>query len=70
VQIDGQVARSVGEIVGQAPAVLFTPDDLEIVKGPAAVRRRLLNIAISQITPRYLADLYRYRRATQASGAR
>jgi len=63
VQIDGQVARSVGEIVGQAPAVLFTPDDLEIVKGPAAVRRRLLNIAISQITPRYLADLYRYRRA-------
>ncbi len=63
VQIDGQVANSVARVVGQAPAVLFTPDDLEIIKGPPGVRRRLLNMAISQITPRYLADLHRYRRA-------
>ncbi len=63
VQIDGQVASSVARVVGEAPAVLFTPDDLEIVKGPAGVRRRLLNMAIAQITPRYLADLHRYRRA-------
>jgi len=63
VQVDGQVADSVSRVVGQTPAVLFTPDDLEIVKGPPGVRRRLLNVAISQITPRYLADLHRYRRA-------
>ncbi len=65
VQIDGQVANSVARVVGQAPAVLFTPDDLDVVKGPPGVRRRLLNMAISQITPRYLADLHRYRRALQ-----
>jgi len=63
VQIDGQVANSVARVVGQAPAVLFTPDDLEIVKGSPGVRRRLLNVAIAQITPRHLADLHRYRRA-------
>jgi len=63
IQIDGQVANSVARVVGQAPAVLFTPDDLAIVKGPPGVRRRLLNMAIAQITPRYLADLHRYRRA-------
>ena len=63
VQIDGQVANSMAGVVGQAPAVLFTPDDLEIVKGSPGVRRRLLNMAISQISPRYLADLHRYRRA-------
>jgi len=63
VQIDGQVANSVARVVGEAPAVLFTPDDLEIVKGSPGVRRRLLNVAIAQITPRYLDDLHRYRRA-------
>ncbi len=63
VQIDGQVVSSVARAVGQAPAVLFTPDDLEIIKGPPGIRRRLLNMAIAQITPRYLADLHRYRRA-------
>ncbi len=63
VQIDEQVVHSVARVVGEAPAVLFTPDDLEIVKGPPGVRRRLLNMAIAQITPRYLADLHRYRRA-------
>ncbi len=65
VQVDGQVVNSVVRAIGQAPAVLFAPDDLEIIKGSPGVRRRLLNMAIAQISPRYLADLHRYRRALQ-----
>ena len=63
IQVDGSGVDSAARVVGQAPAVLFTPDDLEVIKGSPGVRRRLLNTAIAQIIPRYLADLHRYRRA-------
>ena len=63
VEVNGVLCDSVQQVVGQAPAVLFSPDDLQLVKGPPAVRRRFLNTAISQLMPRYLDDLLRYRRA-------
>ena len=43
--------------------MLFSPDDLQLVKGGPGTRRRFVNIAISQLMPRYLDDLLRYRRA-------
>lgn len=63
IEVNGVVRDSVLQVVGQAPAVLFSPDDLQLVKGAPGVRRRFLNTAISQLTPRYLDDLLRYRRA-------
>ncbi len=63
IEVNGTVCASVREVVGQAPAVLFSPDDLQLVKGAPAVRRRFLNTAIAQLIPRYLDDLVRYRQA-------
>lgn len=63
IEMNGVVRDSVLQVIGQAPAVLFSPDDLQLVKGEPKVRRRFLNTAISQLTPRYLDDLLRYRRA-------
>ena len=34
--------------------IIFTPDDLEIVKGSPSVRRNLLNIELSQISKQYI----------------
>ena len=48
---------SPAEITGRVTAVLFCPDDLSLVRGGAALRRRLLDAAISQLRPGYAALL-------------
>ncbi len=51
------VKKTASELSGQVNAVLFCPDDLNLIKDGAAVRRRLLDNAISQIRPRYVEIL-------------
>lgn len=45
--------RSAGELSETVNTVLFCPDDLNLIKEGAAVRRRLMDNAICQIRPRY-----------------
>lgn len=47
------VKKTSGELSSVINAVLFSPDDLNLIKEGAAVRRRLMDNAISQIRPRY-----------------
>lgn len=47
------VKKTAGELSQVVNAVLFCPDDLNLIKEGAAVRRRLMDNAISQIRPRY-----------------
>lgn len=56
------VKKSAGELSGVVNAVLFCPDDLNMIKEGAAVRRRLMDNAISQIRPRYAQYLTEFNR--------
>lgn len=56
------VKKSAGELSETVNTVLFCPDDLNLIKDGAAVRRRLLDNAISQIRPRYAAILSEFNR--------
>jgi len=47
------VKKNAGELSDTVNAVLFCPDDLNLIKEGAAVRRRLMDNAICQIRPRY-----------------
>ena len=47
------VKKTASELSDTVNVVLFCPDDLNLIKEGAAVRRRLLDNAISQIRPRY-----------------
>ena len=47
------VKKTASELSGTLTAVLFSPDDLNLIKEGAAARRRLMDNAISQIRPRY-----------------
>jgi DNA replication and repair protein RecF len=49
-----------GDFLGGITAVTFVPADLSLVTGPAGLRRRLLNAALSQIDRGYYKDLARY----------
>ena len=46
--------RKVADYISYLNIIVFTPDDLEIVKGSPNVRRNLLNVQLSQISKEYL----------------
>lgn len=50
-------------LAGNFCAIVFSPDDLSLISGSPEKRRRFLDIAISQIYPKYLETLKRYMRA-------
>ncbi|MDP6548649.1 MAG: DNA replication/repair protein RecF [Dehalococcoidia bacterium] len=60
-----RVRRTASELVGLVTAVLFSADDIRLVQGPPADRRRFLDILISQADPLYLKGLQRYQRVVQ-----
>ncbi|MGH2403413.1 MAG: DNA replication/repair protein RecF [bacterium] len=51
-----------GGVLGRLPVVVAPPWDLDVVRGPAGGRRRLLNGALSQLSPAYHFALHRYYR--------
>ncbi len=56
------VKKNAGELSETVNAVLFCPDDLELIRAGAAVRRRLLDNAIGQIRPQYNEILSEFNR--------
>ena len=50
----------VSDYISNLNVIIFTPDDLDIVKGSPAVRRNLLNIELSQMSSNYLNTLNEY----------
>lgn len=52
--------KRVARLVGSIAAVLFSPDDLQLVKGPPGGRRRFMDIELSQISQTYLHHLISY----------
>jgi|SRR5665213_721550 len=57
------------KIFGQMPVVLFTPEDLELVKAGPQARRLYLDLEISQASQIYLQDLTRYQRSLKQRNA-
>lgn len=55
-----RVRRTAADLVGTVGAVLFNAEDIDLVQGPPAGRRRYLDILISQANPIYLKTLQRY----------
>jgi len=56
------VNKRASEIIGHLNAVLFSPNDIDLVYGTPQIRRRYLDVLISQIEPEYLRSLQRYQR--------
>ncbi|MBQ8879317.1 MAG: DNA replication/repair protein RecF [Clostridia bacterium] len=62
---NGYRLKGVSEMLGSFRAVLFYPDNLEIVKGGPDERRDFLNIAISQCYPEYVKYYSSYKKALE-----
>lgn len=56
----------ISEHIGRFPIVAVTPADSELVTGSGEVRRRLMDVVISQAQPSYLSRLIRYNKALES----
>lgn len=59
VRIGARDAARIGELFGHVCGVLFSPEDLSIVKEGPSERRRFLDMQLSQLRPQYFYSLQR-----------
>ena len=52
--------KKISEYISNLNVIMFTPEDLEIIKGSPSIRRNLINIELSQISKRYLNTYNEY----------
>ncbi|MBI5388304.1 MAG: DNA replication/repair protein RecF [Verrucomicrobia bacterium] len=67
--LDGQPVRRLTDFLGTLRAVAFCTEDLQLVKGTARIRRRFLDLLLSQTQPTYLPLLQNYARALRSRNA-
>lgn len=60
IYLNGIKIKKLSELLGNINIVIFTPDDINILKGPPQNRRRFLDIMISQLKPNYMYHLNLY----------
>jgi DNA replication and repair protein RecF len=62
-RVNGVAQTRMSDILGKLSAVLFSPEDIGLVKGAGTSRRRFVDMELAQILPEYLNALQRYRHA-------
>ncbi|MFO1525135.1 MAG: DNA replication and repair protein RecF [Turneriella sp.] len=60
---DGRQNEKAANIIGRVPSVVLSPDDMRIIAGDHAERRRFLDLLLSMLYPAYFAALQHYQRA-------
>lgn len=60
IYLNGIKIKKLSELLGNLNIVIFTPDDINILKGGPENRRKFLNIMISQLRPNYMHILNLY----------
>lgn len=66
VLVNGKRAERAGAFFGQLTAVIFTPEELHLVKGAPLLRRQFIDRTISLIDHRYIDSLVAYQRALKS----
>ena len=62
-KINGVPQTRISDILGKMTVVLFSPEDIGLIKGAASGRRKFIDMDLSQVSPPYLHALQRYRQA-------
>ncbi len=68
IQVNG-VAKRVMDLIGQVNVVLFLPQDLVLVEGPPAERRRYMNVTLCQTDPDYCQALSNFEKVLSQRNA-
>lgn len=65
IYLNGVKIKKLSELLGTIHIVIFTPDDISILKNGPAGRRRFLDIFIGQLRPNYIYCLNMYLKAIE-----
>jgi DNA replication and repair protein RecF len=60
-RVNGVAQARISDILGRVLVVFFSPEDVALVRGTAAQRRRFLDMELSQVSMPYLQALQQYR---------
>ncbi len=63
VKVNDIAQTRLSDVLGKVHVVFFCPEDIELVKGSAAARRRFADMELAQLSPAYLNALQQYREA-------
>ena len=63
IKVNNVQIKKLSRLMSYFNAVLFSPEDLELVKGSPGVRRRFMDASMSQLYPAYLLSLMTYHKA-------
>lgn len=69
IRLDGVNLKKTSQLLNHVHVILFSPEDLRIVKDEPAGRRRFIDREICQINPVYYSDLTRYQKTLQQRNA-
>jgi DNA replication and repair protein RecF len=67
--IDGKTIRRFSDMMGCLRCVIFSPEDLGLIREGPSVRRRYLDMMISQISRKYFIALQQYRTGLEQRNA-
>ena len=67
--LDGRAVKRLSDYLGTLRAVVFCTEDLQLVKGTARIRRRFLDLLLSQTHASYLSVLQRYAQSLRSRNA-
>lgn len=60
-RINGRDAPRLSQYLGKLNVILFAPEDLNLVKGSPALRRRFIDMEFGQMSAKYLYNLAQYK---------
>lgn len=69
VKIDNNKITKISDYISKINIVLFNPNDLKMIKDTPSIRRKYLNIAISQLNVSYLRQLNSYNKLIKTRNA-
>ena len=69
IRVNGLCLRKLGHLMGNLMAVIFSPEDLQLVNEGPAVRRRMMDIAVSQIKASHYFNLLQYNKTLSQKNA-
>jgi len=69
VSVEGHQLPTLQDFIGRFPTVTFSEDDIQILRGAPALRRRAMDLFYSSLDPEYLDALRRYHTALRDRNA-
>lgn len=67
--VDHEVVKRFSSHLGRIPLVMITPDDIDLILGGSELRRRFIDMCISQVNSTYTEHLMSYNKVLQQRNA-